>query len=166
MDLDAGFADLRSGMSMYVVARPAAVQPSAKLVSLGNGPAVDNVVLSRSGSDGLMFFTDGSPGNGVRWFTTNAALVSGEAAVVSVQQAAGAANAVVAASVAKNGQTVGSGQVFVPPVVERTRNYLAKSFWNEPTLNGDIAEVLIYSRALSAAEQTQVQQYLTTKYGI
>ena len=35
---------------------------------------------------------------------------------------------------------------------DTTQNYLGKSQWNDPYLNGSLDDLRIYSRALSAAE--------------
>ena len=59
---------------------------------------------------------------------------------------------------------MGSGDVFVPPVVLRSTNYIGQSYWNEGRFEGDISEVLVYDRALTSAEQADVVNYLNAKY--
>ena len=103
------------------------------------------IVLGRSGSSAaLQYFTSNSGGS-VGWFNTGDALVVDETSLYSVLQGGGAADAGVTATVSKNGESVGSGSVYVPPVTTRSTNYIGKSFWNEGYFEGDIAEVLIYS---------------------
>ncbi len=67
----------------------------------------------------------------------------------------------------KNGAAVGGGPVYVPPVATRASNYLGRSYWaGDGYFQGDIAEVILYDRALSAAEQDAVRAYLAEKYGL
>jgi len=56
--------------------------------------------------------------------------------------------------------------VFVPPVVQRSGNYIGRSYWPDGWLQGDIAEILLYNRTLNAAEQQAVSNYLASKYGL
>jgi hypothetical protein len=166
LSLGSGFEDFRGGVSMFVVASPSVLQSASKLVALGNGAGQQNVVLGRAGSTaGLQYFTTRSNGD-YGWFNTSSGLAAGVPAVYSAVQGAGAADALVPASVLRNGVVIGSGNVFVPPVTNRGLNYIAKSYWPEPLFQGDIAEVLLYDRTLSAAEQTTVNNYLLNKYAI
>ena len=167
MDLPAGFTDFTAGLSMFVVARPTAVQSGSKLVLLGSGAGQGNVSLGRNGEGaGLQYFTTDSGGN-YGWFATADALSTNEAAVYGVVQGGGAANSAVTATVSRNGVAVGSGTVWVPPVVSRTQNRIGHSYWGgDGTFAGDVAEVIVYNRALTATEQSAVTSYLLDKYGL
>ncbi len=164
--LPAGFEDFRDGMTIFMVAQPAALQPYFKLIALGNGAGSDMVVLGRNGnSAGLQYFTSDLY-DSVRWFGTADALVAGQPALFGVRQAAGVENGVVSATVLRNGEPMGSGDVYVPPVVSRAENLIGKSFWNDGMFQGQLAEVLLYDRALDDAELSIVQAYLDAKYGL
>ena len=163
--LGSGFEDFSDGVSMFVVASPSAVRSGSKLLLLGNGAGQQNISLGRSGSSpGLQYFTTDASG-GFGWFNTADGL-SNESGVYSMVQGGGAPNSVVSGSVFRDGVTVGSGSVFVPPVVSRGANFIGKSYWADQLFEGDIAEVLLYDRALTSAEQATVNGYLSTKYGI
>ena len=165
LTLPTGFNDFTAGMSLYVVMRPTVLQNGFKVLALGNGGGQHNVVLGRAGSSaGLQYFTTDASG-AVQWFNTNDGLVAGEAALISVVQEAGAANALSFAEVAKNGVALFGQNVYVPPVTNRAVNYIGKSYWAEGAFQGDIAEIIVYNRKLSAAEHTQVRTYVTQKYG-
>jgi hypothetical protein len=166
LSVGAGFGDFTAGVSMYVVAQPSALQPGFKMVTLGNGPGLDNIGFGRAGSTaGVQYFT--SRDNGAfGWFDTADGLAAGEPAVYSVVQAGGAPNTSVPAAATRNGTVIGSGTVYVPPVTTRSVNYIGKSYWPEGLFQGDIAEILIYDRELTATEQATVTNYLTTKYTI
>ncbi len=164
--LPAGFEDFRDGMTLFIVAQPTALQPGFKLVALGNGAGSDMIVLGRNGGTaGLQYFTSDA-NDYVKWFGSADALVPGEAGLITVRQGAGIENAVVSTSVFKNGEPVGSGNVYVPPVIARSENLIGRSFWNEGMFEGKLAEVLIYDRELADAEAAIVQAYLDQKYAL
>jgi hypothetical protein len=165
LNLPTGFENFTAGMSLFVVARPLVLQPGFKLVALGNGGGADNLVLGRNGSSGagFQYFTTNSSGS-YQWFVTQDALTTGEPALYSVIQAGGSAGSSVSASVSRNGIAIGSGSVYVPPVTSRTVNYVGRSYWNEGRFEGEIAEIIIYNRALTASEQAEVNAYLMQKY--
>ena len=166
LSLPTGFQDFTAGMTLYMVMRPTVLQTGFKAFALGNGGGVHNIVLGRAGSGpGMQFFTNDASG-GVQWFNTNDGLVAGEVSLISVTQDAGAANALSFAEVAKNGVALAGQNVYVPPVTNRAVNYIGKSYWAEGAFQGDIAEIILYSRKLTAAEQTQVRNYVTQKYSI
>jgi hypothetical protein len=161
-----GFENFTGGLSLYVVMRPTVLQSGFKIIALGNGPSQQNIVLGRAGSSaGLQYFTDNSSGT-VDWFNTANGLQAASSALISLVQAGGAANTSSLAQVARNGLVVGSDQVWVPPVTSRSVSYLGKSYWDEGLLQGDIAEILLYNRALTPSEQNSVKNYIAQKYGL
>ena len=167
LSLPAGFEDFSAGMSLFVVARPAALQTGSKLVLLGNGAGQANVTLGRDGdSAALQYFTTDAGGS-YAWFATANALTTNETAVYSVVQSGGVVNSLVSATVSKNGVTVGSASAYVPAVVPRGTNYIGRSYWgSDGYFAGDIAEIILYNRTLSAAEQAAVHTYLGQKYAL
>jgi hypothetical protein len=165
--LPAGFQDFTAGMSLYVVMQPAAVSSGAKLLLLGNSGGQSNIGLGRAGStSGYQFFTSNNSGS-FTWFNTSDGLVTGEAALVSVVQEPGFASSTSYSALAKNGVILLGQNVYVPPVITRGTNYIGKSYWGaDRSFLGDIAEVILYNRKLSAHEQASVQTYLAQKYGL
>lgn len=163
--LSVGFEDFTAGMSLFVVARPTTLQAGSKLVLLGNGAGQGNLALGRHGSSAaLQYFTTNSSAS-YAWFATDEALTAHEPALYTVVQGGGEADGQVGATVSKNGEVVGSQAVYVPPVVTRALNYIGKSYWDsDGSFAGDIAEIILYNRALSAAEQAAVSTYLVNKY--
>jgi hypothetical protein len=60
---------------------------------------------------------------------------------------------------------MGSNAVYVPPVEGRGSNYIGKSYWaSDGYFQGDIAEIILYNRALPVDEQAAVRAYLAAKY--
>ncbi len=166
LSLGSGFEDFTAGLSMYVVASPSALQPGFKMVTLGNGAGQQNIGLGRANTTpGVQYFTTAASG-AWGWYNTAAGLAAGDPAVYSVVQPGGAANSSVTATTSRNGAALGSGTVYVPPVTTRSVNYIGKSYWSEGWFQGDIAEILIYDRELTPAEQATVTDYLLTKYSV
>jgi hypothetical protein len=167
LNLPVGFEDFSAGISLFVVTRPTALQMGSKLVLLGNGAGQANVALGRNGdSAALQYFTTDAGGS-YAWFATADALTTNQTAVYSVVQSGGAVNSLVSATVSKNGVAVGSASAYVPPVVPRGTNYIGRSYWgSDGYFAGDIAEIILYNRTLSAAEQAAVNTYLTQKYEV
>ena len=164
--LPSGFQDFTAGMSLYVVMRPSVLTNSFKVVALGNGAGAQNVGLGRAGQTaGFQFFNTNADGQ-YSWFNTVGGLTAGEASLIAVQQDGGAAGSFSYAELAKNGVALLGQQMFVPPVAARSLNYIAKSYWNEGMFQGDIAELILYNRKLTAQENGAVQTYLASKYGL
>lgn len=165
LTLPSGFNDFTNGMSLYIVAKPSALQSGFKLFALGNGAGQQNIGLGRNGSAaGYQYFVDSA--SGVSWFNTDDGLVAGQASLVSVLQEAGAPNQLAFAEVAKNAVPLFGQNVRVPPVAARGTNYIGKSFWNEGMFQGDIAEIVLYNRKLNSSEQSLVLDYIENKYGL
>ena len=166
LTLPSGFQDFTSGLTLFVVLRPSVLQPSSKIIQLGNGAGSANIGLGRAGSTaGYQYFTTNASGN-FGWFDTSSGMVAGEASVLAVRQLPGTANSLSYAEIFKNGTPLLGQGVYVPPVMARGFNYIAKSYWSEGLFQGDIAEILLYNRVLSVAEQNAVHNYLAPRYGL
>jgi fibronectin type 3 domain-containing protein len=169
LQLPAGFEDFTAGVSIYVVMRPTAAPDGFKVVSLGNGAGVDTMAFGRAGvTAGLQYLTNNSVGAFGNFESSDGFAVN-DAAAFSVLQDSGAVDASVGAQIARNGATLtgGAGNVFVPRVITRSVNYIGKSFFpGDGLLQGDIAEVYIYNRKLSGAEDVAIRGYLSAKYSL
>jgi fibronectin type 3 domain-containing protein len=164
--LPSGFQDFTAGMSMYVVMRPSVLTNAFKVVALGNGAGAQNIGLGRAGQTaGFQFFNTNASGQ-YSWFNTPDGLSAGQTSLIAVQQDGGTAGNFSYAELSKDGITLFGQQLFVPPVATRSLNYIAKTYWNEGMFQGDIAEVVLYNRKLTAQENTAVQTYLANKYGL
>jgi fibronectin type 3 domain-containing protein len=164
LSLAAGFEDFTDGVTIFAVVRPTELQSGFKLLALGNGPGKENVVFGRAGTGaGLLYFTNNTSGS-YGWFSTADALAADTVSFLGMSQPGGAANSTVTARVTANGVEVGSGSVYVPPVVTRATNFVGRSYWQDGRFEGYLAELLVYDRELSASERSAVQTYLQEKY--
>lgn len=164
--LPSGFQDFTAGMSLYVVMRPSGLTYGFKIVALGNGAGQQNIGLGRAGDTAGFQFFNTDAGGAYSWFNTASGLVVGEASLISVLQDGGTVGNLSYAEVTKNGVVLLGQNVFVPPVATRSLNYIAKTYWNEGMFQGDIAEVILYNRKLSASEHAAVKAYIASKYGL
>ncbi len=73
----------------------------------------------------------------------------------------------ITSTILKNGKNVGSATMLGPGIVERSHNFISRSynpgsgFWG-----GDIPEIIIYNRDISDIERRRVDTYLAIKYGL
>lgn len=164
--LPSGLEDFRAGVTLYVVARPTALQPDFKLVALGNGAGDDVIVLGRDGgSAGLQYVSSDEYGS-VGWFSTDPTLAADEVGLFAVHQSGGAAGELVTATVRHGSELVGSGTAYVPPVVSRSGSLIGRGFWDDGLFEGELAEVLLYRRSLDDADRQAVEAYLDAKYSL
>ena len=64
-----------------------------------------------------------------------------------------------------NGKTCGVGKAFAPQGIT-SRKIIGRHAWMQNYFNGDLAELLIYNKALSPEELTKTTAYLAEKYSI
>ena len=162
-----GNYDTWSGLSAFVVARPTAKTNWGRLFELSNGPGQNNIAFTRKGAgDDIGYFIGGAQNGEVQG---TGALSGSDWRVLSVlQNAPSPADpaAPTAVNIYRDGQQVGSGQAPAPANGTRGTNLLAASAYGGDTpFAGDIAEMLLYNRALSEAERQATQNYLDHKYG-
>lgn len=165
MTLSSGFQDFTSGISLFVVMRPNGLQKHSKVLLLGNGPTGQNIGFGRGVADGWQFFTSDNSRN-VAWFEAATGPVTGEATVMSVLMEPGAPESTQYAAITKNSTLLRGDGAFVPPVVERTLNYIGNSYWADGRLHGDVSEIILYNRLLTPSERSTVHDYLQGKYGL
>jgi hypothetical protein len=66
----------------------------------------------------------------------------------------------------RNGAAVGAGSTSVPAAVVRKPNYVGRSNYggSDPTLKGELFELLLFNRALSEQERAYIESYFALKY--
>jgi ferric-dicitrate binding protein FerR (iron transport regulator) len=161
LELPAGFADFRAGMSVFVAARVESGPLWMRFLDLGKGPMCDNVFFGRK--DGPHSLCLWVYANGVTRGKVNApeGLVPDQVQSLSaVMSGAGKV------ALYRNGAAVGAGSTSVPAAVVRKPNYVGRSNYGEsdPTLKGEIFEVLLFNRALSEQERAYIESYFALKY--
>jgi hypothetical protein len=155
-----GFADFRAGLSVFVVGRLGAGQTQARLVEFGTGNNCDYIALSRwTAPTTLSFWAYANTVTRGKIHAANA-VAPGELQTLSAVMLPGGRS-----TVYRGGQPVDAGPTSQPAVLPRTSNFIGKTIiGGEPTLRGELSEILIYNRALADAERAYVEAYLNLKY--
>ncbi|MBI3967642.1 MAG: fibronectin type III domain-containing protein, partial [Chloroflexi bacterium] len=119
---------------------------SARIVDLGNGPNADNVILSRSEGETNLRLEIYHGGSVAGQVTAPNALQIG-----TWQHLAATVAESGAATIYRNGQVVGSGNLPLPRTVTRSSNFVGRSNWSgDAFFAGRLDEVAIYATALPA----------------
>ena len=157
--LPSGFADLGAGFSAFVVIRPTGIGANERYFDFGNGPGVDNIILARDGgTPNVLFITFGA--GGVPVVGANA-IRQDQAQLFEVTQVFGRAELL------QNARTLRLSTFGSPDSVERHLNYVGRSNWpGDAYLNGDICEMLIFSRQLGEVDRRAIEEYLNRKYAL
>ncbi|HEY9773364.1 MAG TPA: LamG-like jellyroll fold domain-containing protein [Planktothrix sp.] len=147
-----------SGASVFAVVKPASVTAGARVLDMGNGSASDNLELQLTSSTGagLYVLNAGTSSN-----------VTGTSALTlnNWQLLEGIDTSSSSATLYTNGvqqQTNPSMQNLQS--VSRADNFVGQGSGTGNYFNGQLAELLVYNRNLSASEQAAVEGYLENKY--
>ncbi len=153
LDLPSGFADFSAGVSIFAVALQRATNVCDAVLHFSNGSEDADVNLGVS--DGrLLYEVDVNTNFGdpvpldvpVLWAVVHQPDHSYELRL--------------------NRQPAGSGESGLPEVVERMQNSVGNSLYVDcGTFPGQIAEVLVYARAVSPPELDAIEEYLQTRVG-
>ena len=120
----------------------------SRIVDLGNGQAVDNIVLANEGTSGKLCLASYNGTSGQNFVTSNPVLETKQwihlAATIDTSGNA---------KIYKNGLEVGSSRLSLPNNTRRTKNYIGRSNWNsDGYFQGNMSEVRIWNKARSQAE--------------
>jgi hypothetical protein len=160
LQVDGSFHDFTAGLSSIAVITPRAETPGMRQIVwyLGTDPvsAKDAVSVAEDGSG--WFYDSGE--YGTTQFTTG--LTVGEAAILELYALPGGAVHQLIC-----GKETAVNAVDLPTVAERTRNFIGNSDSTKAIpFNGDLAELLVYSRSLMSMERTVIQGYLKDKWHV
>jgi hypothetical protein len=155
LDLVPGLADLRDGITVFAVARAESAGRWNRIVELAGGAAAGSVVLSRRAETADLRLRVGAG-------TLDAAAALDPAAF-SLLGAVVAADG--GAQVRVRGAATAAGTVDAPGLSWRDASRLGAGQLSG-LLTGEIAEVLIYDRALAEADLLEVEVYLADRYGL
>lgn len=170
LSLPAGFSDFTAGLSAFVLVRPAANTKvhAARFFDFSSsfGSLTDAVVFVRFDTPGdqLLYqaYLASTPGP---YVSAAGAVANGVWQTLEVVATGGPELSTVSASLYKNGVNVGGGTVAVPAKTMRGSNFVARSnLAQDPFFKGDIAELIVFARALTDGERKQVEAYLSAKW--
>lgn len=164
-NLPAGFSDFAAGLTLYVVHSPINTLGVPKaLVGLSNA-AVNStysfVINTSNGATGLITLQPGleiSAAAGVQTYAP---------CIFECRLPAGAAGSAIAADVYFNNVLIASGPSQVPLNTVRTLNFIGSDAIGSVFMyGGEMAEVILYPFALTAAQRAAVYAYFAYKYAL
>lgn len=167
LTMPSGFSTWTAGFVWFFVAKPAATPTNnEKFLSFSSGGTrVIACGRNASTSEGILFSYNSS--DTVRYFFSSTGFSpASTGAVYSFHNPAGSADAAVTGEMRKDNVSFGTGNTYVPPVVTRPNAFIGVSWFGPEYYNGDFSEILIYNRALTEGEITDVYDYLNGKYGL
>lgn len=164
LTLPSGFSNFSSGATVFVILKPSSLTADARIIDLGTGASGNNINLQISSSGSYVQFSvyNGTSGTSAQ---TGAALTAGNFQLLEAILTPGSPNA--AATCYLNG-TAGSTNSSMNniPSLTRTDNFLGQASAAGNFLQGNIAELILYSRKLTEAERLATEAYLLQKYQI
>ncbi len=159
--LPGAFNDFRQGLSAFVVARVSPAATWVRFLDFGQGPCANNIFFGRKDAATQLGF----------WVYANGvtvAKVNGPGGLLpdQFQTASVVLGPQGRATLYRNGQEVGAGVTSEPTTATRRPSAIGKSNYDpaDPFFKGEIAEVLLYNRAVSDAERVSIDGYLHAKY--
>ena len=162
--LGSSFEDFTRGFSLFLNVRPRSRLPWRRILILGNGANGDNMTLSSDKKpDDLTFVVQHqNVDQGV--VLAKEALESGRFQWISL--IGRPVGAVLEVQVYRDGVEVGRGQTGIPLTLNRRRNYLGRrTHLVDGNFEGEIAQLMVYTRALPEAERVALESWLKESSG-
>lgn len=157
LTLPSGFANF-PGASIFLVVRPNTPSTGARFFDFGNGPESNNIYMSQPSTSGAdLHVYSGSTDSSV---SSASAITVGQFQLIE-----GSYNGTNTATLFTNGlQDAQSTSMQTANVIARSRNYIGQASGSGNFYSGKIAEVLMYSTQLTAAQRIAIEAYLMQKY--
>lgn len=147
-----------TGASLFAVTRPSSLTSGATLIDLGNGATSNNISLAQANGSGTGRFHSYN-GSSNSYLDASSAFASDRFKLSEVvQDGAGSAKYYV------NGTEISQGSVNNVNTLDRASNFLGRKNGGSDYWPGDLAELILYNKALTEAERTAVESYLITKF--
>lgn len=155
--LPSGYSTFTSGASIFVVLRPNSVSAGARVIDLGNGATSDNVNIQEPTSTGAsMYVFNGSTPSSV---TASSAITLGKFQLLEAIHN-GSTTATILTNALQGAQSTSMNSITNTP---RSSNFLGQGSAGGNYFNGDIAEVLVYNRAVTTLERSTIEAALISK---
>jgi hypothetical protein len=164
-----------NGFSAFVVVKPRTWGGRTSYVELGSSGTnglglgeeeqVDGIRFKQSGN-GDLEYTVNNKTERLGEFKITGAVSSGSFQLLGVVQQAGSPLTSSPVSFFKNGSLLGTKSIPIPPIANVKSNYIGRSFGGNAAYGSDIAEVLIFDKALTETERTALENYLHLKYSL
>jgi alpha-tubulin suppressor-like RCC1 family protein len=149
------------GVSVFAVFNPTSNSSWSRIFDFGNGNPANNLILARESTSSQLVFQSYQGAAATENFASSNDLQTSQ-----LQQYTVVDNPTASANMYKFSAITATATGEPADSVTRHSNFIGRSNWGDPLFQGDIAEILIYSRPLSDSERGQVEGYLADKYGL
>jgi Chitobiase/beta-hexosaminidase C-terminal domain/Concanavalin A-like lectin/glucanases superfamily/Fn3 associated len=152
--------NLTTGCSIFIVANPTTLSTDKRLIEFAT--STSNQALVYEDSTKPSFYVENA-GTAEQLIGTNALSTGAYQIVEAIQNGSGNAN------LYATGMSNGSGTVNLWTTATPTSSLIGSSLAGHSTtfnFNGNIAEILVYSGAVSAGTRQSIEQYLIGKYSL
>lgn len=147
-----------SGASIFVMLKPTSVSAGAKVLDLGNGATSDNINIQEPTSTGasLYVYSGSSPSS----VTSSSAITVGQFQLLeSIHN--GTSGATISTNAIQGAQSSSMNSI---TNILRENNFVGQGSAGGNYFNGEIAEILLYNRAVSTLEKSAIEAALINKY--
>lgn len=156
LQLPKDFASFPSGATFFLIVKPTSAAASARFFDFGNDTTSQNIQLFVQNTSSIRYRvydgTNTTVNSGVTLNSYQALLVSQSGANVDIYT---------------DGTVDGqSSTMNLPPSISRTGNFIGKAFTAANYYQGEIAEMIIYNRALSSDERAGLNAYAKSRYNL
>lgn len=149
-------ASFEAGVSVFAIARNLGGDGCMAMLETSNGPEIDDISFDWDESS-LQYEVSFDVANG-----QDGAFTEGEPRLVEVVH-----DPSQAVTLWMNGLANGVASFGLPVTIDRNQNFIGRTLYqNCPTWSGEIAELIMYSRAVSSEERQGIEGYLLEKWGI
>jgi hypothetical protein len=158
LSVPSAVSNFSSGLTAFVVARPSTLASGAQLFSLGSGSLSSSVGLSENSSFQPTFSVYNSGGTATT-LTGTSAFPTNQFQLYEIIQSGTTATMYV------NGSQIAQNTAMnTLPTSSSTSSFIGKSTAGGSYFTGQIAEVILYSTALTLPQKSYVESYLIQKY--
>jgi hypothetical protein len=172
LNLPAGFSDFTKGLSAFIVVRPMQSSPphAARFFDFAPsyGSLSDSILFVRYGSyDDQLFYQTYSAGTPGPEVTVSSGVTNDTWQRLGVVAQGGSALSETKATLYRDGAPIVTGAVYVPSLSTRGSCLLGRSnYASDSLLHADVAEVILFARAVTEPERQGIDAYLSSKWGL
>jgi hypothetical protein len=157
LKLPAGMANFSSGASIFAIVSPTTFPTAARILDFGNGSASDNLLIQEPSSNAAALYTyNGSSPTSV---TGSSALTANQYQLLEAVDGSGTATLYTNAVQQAQNTSMNSLNN-----ITRANNFIGQASAGGSYFNGEIAEILVYNRAVTASEKASIEGYLLSRY--
>ncbi|HEY9684984.1 MAG TPA: FN3 associated domain-containing protein [Oculatellaceae cyanobacterium] len=165
LNLPSGFANLTNGASIFVVSKPTSSTATGDPCAFGNASNSDAVFPQTVGKNASLNAWNGTTGSSVA--TTSSPLSNTQYQLLEEILLPGATAGTATGTIWVNGsQKVQATNLQNLNNITRSQNFVGCGIGSTNFFQGGIAEILVFSTALSASQRASVESYILSKYAV